>query len=81
MSKYVYERFRKKSNPDCKLVHNEDQFIEKEGQMEFFVFSKWSKSTTCKLGLFSVHFQSKTDIMLTKKCLLFYLLLIMGAFL
>ena len=44
IAKYVYEQFRKKSNPDCKLVYNENQFIfiEKEGQMEFW----WNVSIT-----------------------------------
>ena len=32
----------KKSNPDCKLVYNENQFIKKEGQMEFW----WNVSIT-----------------------------------
>ena len=27
------KNFKKKSNPDCKLVYNENQFIKKEGQM------------------------------------------------
>ena len=42
IAKYVYEKFRKKSNPDCKLVYSENQFIEKEGQMEFW----WNVSIT-----------------------------------
>ena len=36
IAKYVYEKFRKKSHPGCKLVCNENQFIEKEVQMEFW---------------------------------------------
>ena len=42
IAKYVYKKFLKKSNPDCKLVYNENQFIEKEGQMEFW----WNISIT-----------------------------------
>ena len=34
------KNFEKKTNPDCKLVYNENLFIEKEGQMEFW----WSAS-------------------------------------
>ena len=42
IAKYVYKKFRKKSNPDCQLVYNENQFIEKEDQMEF----RWNVSIT-----------------------------------
>ena len=31
IAKYAYKKIRKKINPDCKLLHNENQFIEKEG--------------------------------------------------
>ena len=38
----MYEKFREKKNPVCKLVYNGNQFIEKEGQMEFW----WNVSIT-----------------------------------
>ena len=42
IAKHVYGKFWKKSNLDCKLVYNENQFIEKEGQIEFW----WNVSIT-----------------------------------
>ena len=36
------KNFKKKSNPGCKLVYTKNQFIEKEGQMEFW----WNVSIT-----------------------------------
>ena len=35
-ARYVYEKFLKKSNPDCMLLYNENQFIKKGDQMEFW---------------------------------------------
>ena len=34
IAKYLYEKFRKTANPDSNLVYNENEFFEKEGQME-----------------------------------------------
>ena len=42
IAKYVYKIFQKKSNLDCKIVYNENQFTKKEGQMEFW----WNVSIT-----------------------------------
>ena len=71
-------KISKKKNPVCKLVYNGNQFIEKEGQMEFW----WNVSITtpaevkhnksdlpiwCRNTCKKVEFSCPADVSVTKK--------------